>query len=134
MLIERAKRGALVGGGAFLSSFVASKAGELTDIGDLGQGATLVGIGLGGPLVIEEVLEMDNEMVLEVGEYTGYGLQGAGFSLIGQNISERVEADIGGGEQTGARGETVTVAEDAGSVEVEGVQETGASFSVDVGA
>jgi hypothetical protein len=103
LLMEKAKRSAFVGAGAFMSGWVGEKISGASD--DLDARAVAVGkIGLG---VGASVIADDDDLLTDLGsrqdsmqsmavEYTGYGLSGAGFAELGESLDIGFGGDDGG--------------------------------------
>lgn len=104
LLIEKAKRSAFVGAGAFMSGFVGDKITDFSsDIGDNGLAVAKVGLGVAASTVADDdnlLMDLDSQggsMQSMAVEYAGYGLSGAGFAELGENFELGLGDDNGGG-------------------------------------
>lgn len=85
---ERLLRGAYVGAGSFASGFVGSMIESNLGTGNLGTAAGQVAIGAALSVGVDEVVPpRQNQMLNDVGEFVGYGIQGAGFANLGSALS-----------------------------------------------
>ena len=106
LLMEKAKRSAFVGAGAFMSGWVGEKiAGASDDLDDRAIAVGKIGLGVGASVVAD-----DDDLLTDLGsrqdsmqsmavEYTGYGLSGAGFAELGESL----DIGFGGGGGSSSR-------------------------------
>lgn len=104
LLMEKAKRSAFVGAGAFVSGYVGDQIADFSsDIGDRGVAIAKIGLGVGAATVADDdnlLMDLDarnDSMQSMAVEYAGYGLSGAGFAELGQNL----DIGFGGGGSSG---------------------------------
>jgi len=83
---ERLMRGAFVGAGSFASSFAGGFIEQYAPGGDITTGAGQVALGLGISVGVDEVFTSPNSVPNEAVEFVGYGIQGAGFSNLGESL------------------------------------------------
>jgi hypothetical protein len=110
LLQEKLIRGAAVGAGSFVSGYVGDQITEFSnDIGDTGLAVTKVGLGVGATIVASDddmLMDLgasDDSMQSEAVEFVGYGLQGAGWKELGENL------DLGFGDESGGgRGQSAS--------------------------
>lgn len=80
-------RGAFVGVGSFASSFAGGFIEQYAPGGDITTGAGQVALGLGISVGVDEVFSSPNSVPNEAVEFVGYGVQGAGFSNLGEHFT-----------------------------------------------
>jgi len=83
---ERLMRGAFVGAGSFASSFAGGFIEQYAPGGDITTGAGQVALGLGISVGVDEVFTSPDSVPNEAVEFVGYGIQGAGFSNLGESL------------------------------------------------
>jgi len=94
LLMEKLKRGAFVGVGSFAAGYVGSQIADRTELSEIQVSGAKVALGAGVSYVSTDDDYLDvSGTAQDVGEFAGYGMQGAGWSEIGSNFN----ADLGGG-------------------------------------
>lgn len=112
-VLEKLKRGAYVGAGTFVSSFVGNAIEDFTPLGGIGVALGQVGVGAGVAVGTDMALGdprvdvTNEEMVAQAGEFMGYGVIGAGFSELAENVQAQA--------QTGASADRVVDVRQAGA-------------------
>lgn len=98
LMMEKLLRGAFVGVGAFSSSYVGEQINKVSeDIGENTLSVAKIGLGAGA-----SVVAADDDLLLDLGasndsmqseavEFIGYGLQGAGYSALGDSLDLGLE-------------------------------------------
>ena len=110
--MRKLAKGLTTGVGVFASTFVGNTIEEQFDLGGNGVGVAQMAIGAGTALASERAAgalgqrvtqAQGNESLVEVGiEHVGYGIHGAGFAEVADNLR-----GVGGEAQTGASADRV---------------------------
>lgn len=126
LLTEKLKKGAFVGAGSFAAGYVGSQIADRTSLTGLQVSGAKVALGAGASYVAadDDILEISG-MARQAGEFAGYGMQGAGWSELGENFN----AGLGGG-----RGRRASKRASSRRVETRTVQTDGGTGSSDEGS
>jgi len=91
MIMERLKRGAMAGGGAFAAGLVKGELQERTSLGEFGLAGTEIAGGVALSTTSNMVAQRRDSIPNDLLEYGGYGMQAAGFADIGSEVANSTQ-------------------------------------------
>lgn len=91
LIMERLKRGGLAGAGAFAAGLVRGELKQRTNLGAYGLGGAQVAGGVALSVGADMVGSRSNSISNDALEFSGYGMQAAGFADIGSQIANSTQ-------------------------------------------
>lgn len=133
---KKLAKGLTTGAGVFVSSYVGEAVETQTDLGAMGIGLSQMAVGAGAAVASEQLTDtvlgdvgVADDLIELGGEHIGYGIHGAGFA----QIADELQAELSD-QQTGAAVDRVVTVEADAEMNSEAENpnsQTAESFSLD---